>query len=106
MILDSIRINRPIMLALAETHLIGDQAQKVCDRIGFNYQLRVEAQGFSCGIWFFWNTAVVGVTSYGSSSQHLLVEIKRIGEDSWLLSMVYASQNSTCERIFGENLKI
>lgn len=89
-----IRINRPSVLVLVETHLSGDQAQKVCEKIGFGGQLRVEAQGFSGGIWMFWDPAMVGVTSYGFHSQHLSVEIRKNGDDPWLFSAVYASPDS------------
>lgn len=49
-----IRIKRPTMLAFVETHISGEQAQLVCDQIGFSGQLRVEAEAFSGGIWLFW----------------------------------------------------
>lgn len=42
-----VRINNPTVLALVETHISGEQAQKVCERINFSGQRRVEARGFS-----------------------------------------------------------
>lgn len=81
-----------------ETHLSGEQAQKICDKIGFQRQQRVEAQGFSGGIWLLWDTNLVSITSYGSHSQHLTVEIRKVGEDPWLFSTVYASPDSTLRK--------
>lgn len=46
----------------------------------------------------FWNSAVVSVTSYGSHSQHLSVEIKKVGDDPWLFSAVYASPDSSLRK--------
>lgn len=47
------RIDDHTVLALVETHISREQAQTLCDRIGFSSQLRVEAHGFSGGIWLF-----------------------------------------------------
>ena len=93
-----IRINRPTMVVLVETHLSGEQADKVCDRIGFSGKMRVDAQGFSGGIWMFWKAEEISVVTYGSHSQHLTVEIKKVGEDPWLFSAVYASPDSSLRR--------
>ncbi|XP_010687131.1 uncharacterized protein LOC104901277 [Beta vulgaris subsp. vulgaris] len=93
-----VRINKPSVVVLVETHMSGDQAQKICDKIGFSGQQRVEAQGFSGGIWLFWDISLVSVTSYGSHSQHLTVEISKVGEDPWLFSAVYASPDSTLRK--------
>ncbi|XP_057246683.1 uncharacterized protein LOC130589440 [Beta vulgaris subsp. vulgaris] len=100
-----IRINNPTVLVLVETHLSGEQAQKVCDKIGFSGNLRVEAQGFSGGIWLFWRKEVVTVTSFGSHSQHLTVEIKKIGDTPWLFSAIYASPDTVLRRQLWEELE-
>ncbi|XP_010666673.1 uncharacterized protein LOC104883809 [Beta vulgaris subsp. vulgaris] len=93
-----VRINKPSVVVLVETHLSGEQAQKICDKIGFQGQQRVEAQGFSGGIWLLWDTSFVSITSYGSHTQHLTVEIRKLGEDLWLFSAVYASPDSTLRK--------
>lgn len=54
-----VRINKPNVVVLVETHLSGSQAQLICDKIGFQGQKRVEAHGFSGGIWMLWDTNVV-----------------------------------------------
>lgn len=95
---DLVRINQPTMLVLVETHLSGEQADNVCNRIGFSGKFRVEAQGFAGGIWMFWKAEEIIVSSYGSNSQHLTVEIKKTGDDGWLFSAVYASPDSTMKR--------
>ncbi|KAL2894986.1 putative RNA-directed DNA polymerase from transposon X-element [Bienertia sinuspersici] len=40
-----VRINDPTVLVLVETHISGEQAQRICDRIGYTGQTRAEAQG-------------------------------------------------------------
>ena len=99
-----IRTNHPTMLVLVETHLSGDQATSVCDRIGFSGKMRVDAQGFSGGIWMFWKAEDISVTAYGSNSQHLTVEIKKIGDEPWLFSAVYASPESNLRRALWDEL--
>lgn len=98
MVKEVIRVNTPTMLVLIETHLSGEQAERVCNKIGFTGRLRVEAQGFSGGIWMFWKAEEISVTSFGSHTQHLTVEIKKVGEDPWLFSAVYASRDSNLRR--------
>ena len=98
MVKEVIRVNNPTMVVLVETHLSGEQADTVCDRIGFSGKLRVDAQGFSGGIWMFWKAEEIMVTSFGSHSQHITVEIKKVGEEPWLFSAVYASPDSSLRR--------
>lgn len=108
LIREVLRINDPMVLALVETHLSGDQAQRVCNRIGFSGHNRIEAQGFSGDIWLFWKEEVVTVTPYARHSQHLTVEIKKLGDDPWLFSAIYASPDSSLRRDLWrelENLK-
>ncbi|KAJ8438912.1 hypothetical protein Cgig2_007757 [Carnegiea gigantea] len=48
---EHIRMQRPNVVALVETHILGPTAQAICEQIGFNGCYRVEAQGFQDGIW-------------------------------------------------------
>ena len=105
LIRELVRINKPSVLVLVETHISGDQAQKICDKIGFMGQQRVEAQGFSGGIWMLWDTNTVTITSYGSHSQHITVEVRKVGEDPWLFSAVYASPDSTLRKELWKELE-
>jgi len=45
-----IRKYDPLIVALVETRISGRQADVVCNKIGFEGQFRVEAQGFSGGL--------------------------------------------------------
>lgn len=48
---ETVRTHKPIVLALVETHMGGVHALKIASSIGFNGHTRVDAQGFSGGIW-------------------------------------------------------
>ncbi|XP_074301475.1 uncharacterized protein LOC141632870 [Silene latifolia] len=94
MLQELIRVNSPQVLALVETHISGDVAQRVCDRINFGGKIRVEAQGFSGGIWLFWKPEEVTLTPVILHAQHIIVEISRVGEIPWYYSAVYASPDA------------
>ena len=51
---DIIRVKKHDMIGLVETKTSGKQADSICKKIGFDYWVRVEAVGFSGGIWVFW----------------------------------------------------
>lgn len=53
MIRELVRVNKPTIMALVETHISGETATKICEKIGFSGQFRIDAQGFSGGIWLF-----------------------------------------------------
>ncbi|XP_074318764.1 uncharacterized protein LOC141655591 [Silene latifolia] len=86
-----IRINKPQVVVLVETHISGATAQRVCDRINFRGRTRVDAAGFSGGIWLFWHPEEVTITPIIHHSQHVTVEISRNGEIPWYYSVIYAS---------------
>lgn len=93
-----IRINNPTVLALVETHVSREVARKICDKIGFSGHTRVDAQGFSGGIWLFWRQDIVTVNPIASNNQHITVEISKIGEVPWLFSAIYASPDSSLRK--------
>ncbi|KAJ8444213.1 LOW QUALITY PROTEIN: hypothetical protein Cgig2_028094 [Carnegiea gigantea] len=51
---EHLRIQRPMVVALLETHVSGRKTEKICRRIGFSGRFRVETQGFQGGIWLLW----------------------------------------------------
>ncbi|XP_021762980.1 uncharacterized protein LOC110727706 [Chenopodium quinoa] len=74
-----VRINKPIVLALMETHM------------GYNGHTRIDAQGFSGGIWVYWKTKLVTVDPIEQRNQYITMEITKIGEEPRYFSAIYAS---------------
>lgn len=105
MLREVVRINKPTIMALVETHISGETAQKVCDRIGFSGQFRVDAQGFRGGIWLFWRKELITVNVLDAHTQHVTVEISKRGETPWIFSAIYASPDSTLKRELWEALE-
>lgn len=105
MLRELIRINKPTILALVETHISGDTAQRVCDRIGFSGQFRVDAQGFRGGIRILWRKELVTLNVLDAHTQHITVEISKVGEVPWIFSAIYASPDSNLKRELWEALE-
>ncbi|KAL2945366.1 Cyanidin 3-O-glucoside 5-O-glucosyltransferase [Bienertia sinuspersici] len=76
-----IRVNKPSVVALVETHMGGERAQYIATKIGFDGHLRVDATGFSGGIWLYWKMDAVTVSLVEQSNQYLTIDISRQGED-------------------------
>ncbi|KAL2941630.1 hypothetical protein RDABS01_029980 [Bienertia sinuspersici] len=53
-----LRMNNPTVIALVETHMGGDHAELIASKIGFNWHMRVDTEGFSGGIWVYWRSEV------------------------------------------------
>ncbi|XVF69958.1 hypothetical protein PTKIN_Ptkin11bG0122600 [Pterospermum kingtungense] len=56
---DLLRQYKPILLALLEPRFSDYQADEICNNLGFKEWIRMEAIGFSGGIWVFWNSSLV-----------------------------------------------
>ncbi|XP_074300570.1 uncharacterized protein LOC141631847 [Silene latifolia] len=95
MLRELIRVDQPQVLALVEPHISGETAQRVCDQINFGGKTRVEAEGFSGGIWLFWKPEEVTVNHIIHHAQHITVEISSVGEIPWYYTAVYVSPDST-----------
>lgn len=90
-----IRDNKPNVLALVETHMGGEQAINISKALGYNGHDRVDAVGFSGGIWVFWKPECVSVEPIIKHSQHITMNITRVGAAPWYFSVVYASPDPT-----------
>lgn len=61
--------------------------------MGFENWARIEAIGFSGGIWLFWNASMFIVSVLCTNSQFLHCKIDNGKDCSWFLSIVYGSPN-------------
>ncbi|XP_074289408.1 uncharacterized protein LOC141614562 [Silene latifolia] len=93
-----VRIYKPTVLALVETHMGEEHAIKMGTILGYNGQSRVNAIGFSGGIWLYWRKEINTLTPITEHQQFITVEIPRNGELPWFFSAVYASPDPTNRR--------
>ena len=98
-----LRLYKPAILALFETHISGDRADEVCRKLGFSGRFRVEAHGFAGGIWVLWDAAEVQLNLIRSHSQYVTMEVSQRGLQPWFFTAVYASpMGHVREALWGE----
>ena len=53
-----IRIHKPDIMGLVEPRIRGVQADSTCIKMSFHNWIRIEALGFSGGIWVLWKDCI------------------------------------------------
>ncbi|KAL8153508.1 hypothetical protein V2J09_011268 [Rumex salicifolius] len=76
-----IQLHDPNMVALVETQMSSLRSYQICNCIGFDGILTVDAQ--------------VVVVPISLNPQHITVEVYRLGEEPWLLSAIYAAPHAS-----------
>ncbi|XP_056698701.1 uncharacterized protein [Spinacia oleracea] len=76
---DMVNTHQPNVLVLVKTHIGGSQAQHISFVLGYTGHSRVDAVGFSGGIWVYWRSKVVTVEPILKHNQHITMNITRIG---------------------------
>ncbi|KAL4386967.1 hypothetical protein GQ457_09G022180 [Hibiscus cannabinus] len=89
-----LRNKRPYIVAILEPRISGLAADRFIQKSGFESYYRVEAQGFSGGIWLLWRKTVqVDVHAVSSEFIHTICYSLEDGQ-CFYGSFVYASPNS------------
>ncbi|XP_021742733.1 uncharacterized protein LOC110708815 [Chenopodium quinoa] len=83
----------------------GEQAEKIAKIIGYDGHERVDAMGFSGGIWVYRKKDLVTINPIHKHNQHITMEITRVGATPWFFSIVYASPDATKRKELWEELK-
>ncbi|KAL2932872.1 50S ribosomal protein L10 [Bienertia sinuspersici] len=83
----------------------GDRAYFLASILGYQGHTRVDADGFSGGIWLYWKPNLVSISVAHEHHQHIIVEITRNGETPWYFSVIYASPDPLKRRDLWEELK-
>lgn len=78
------------MLALFETHASGDRAQRICQGLGFDNSVRVDAVGQSGGIWLLWKSNVGLVDIVKKSEQYIHARVTKDADVTHIV-VVYAA---------------
>ncbi|XP_031090984.1 uncharacterized protein LOC115995981 [Ipomoea triloba] len=82
--------HRPDMLCLVETKTSGSNANFICIKLGFEKWARVEALGFSGGIWILWSNGLT-VDILQSHPQYVHMSVRELSGRRWNFSVVYGS---------------
>nr|GMD68491.1 ribonuclease H [Ipomoea batatas] len=73
-----------------EPKVSGAHANTICMKLGFLDWVRVEAVGFSGGIWVFWNKSS-NVKVVATHPQFILLQVQDANRVDWHLAVVYGS---------------
>ncbi|PKI51404.1 hypothetical protein CRG98_028200 [Punica granatum] len=84
-----IREERPDVMMLAEPRISGTKADRVCRKFAEFSCKRIEAQGFSRGIWVWWNSLNVNITVIDRHPQAFHLKVTQ-GRHEWYLTVIYA----------------
>ncbi|XP_031120966.1 uncharacterized protein LOC116024205 [Ipomoea triloba] len=93
------------MVGLMEQKISGCAVDKACKSFGFDNWLRVEAVGFSGGIWLLWRNTV-NVDILATNPQFVLTRISRGNVRLGLVSFVYGSPSHYLRNKLWNNLSI
>lgn len=102
---DLIDTHQPQILALLEPWASGIVADQVCSRIGWRRWYRVEANGFSWGIWIFWREERLEIKILHEHHQFVHLQITENRDAVWYATVVYASPNPTVRRQLWTDLR-
>ncbi|XVE93925.1 hypothetical protein REPUB_Repub01dG0236100 [Reevesia pubescens] len=84
-------VNKVDLLIIVEPRISGETADKVIKQLGFDGFAKVDAVGFSGGIWVLWKNSIGTVQVIAKESQILTVIINGAMGKKWGLSAIYAS---------------
>lgn len=101
---DMIKIHKPDILGLLETRVSGTKADDICNKLGFDDWVRVEALGFSGGIWVLWrNSTHINVLK--THLQFVLLQVRENNLMQWNLAIVYGSPSSSLRKRLWKDLR-
>ncbi|XP_073046080.1 uncharacterized protein [Primulina eburnea] len=100
---DMIKYHNPKIVGLLEPRVSGTHADAICNKMKYENWVRVEAVGFSGGIWIFWNDDVTLEILY-SHPQFVLARVETNNSVPWFLTIVYGSPNPTLRKRLWQDL--
>ncbi|XP_019160127.1 PREDICTED: uncharacterized protein LOC109156749 [Ipomoea nil] len=99
-----LKVYKPDILGLFEPKVSGVQADNICKKLGFSDRVRVEALGFSGGIWVFWKSPAQ-VTVLYTHPQFILLQVASAGQSPWFFAPVYGSPTHHLRRRLWRDLR-
>lgn len=101
---DILHKHNPDIFGLLEPKVSGNQADRICKNIGYDHWVRVEAFGFSGGIWIFWRDNIL-VEIMATHPQFVLLRVADRKTQPWLLTFVYGSPSHQLRKKLWEDLR-
>lgn len=102
---EMIWIHKPQVLGLLEPKISGYKADEVCKKLVFEDWIRVEALGFSGGIWVLWRSSI-HVNVIRTHTQFIFLQVKEGIKEPWNLAVVYGSPSYGLRNRLWRDLRI
>ncbi|MBA0772642.1 hypothetical protein Gotri_007985, partial [Gossypium trilobum] len=97
--------HRADIVCLVEPRVSGKKANLIIEKLGFNYSHRVEAVGFSGGIWVGWNE-FIQIHIVRNHPQFILLRVNSFNpNNSFFISFVYGSPDRSKRKLLWDDLK-
>lgn len=97
--------HRPNIVCLVEPRVSGTKANIIIEKLGFNHSHRVEAVGFSGGIWIGWKDSIQ-IHIIRNHPQFIFLRVNNfIPNNSFFISFVYGSPDRAKRKLLWEDLK-
>lgn len=95
----------PAIFVMMETHIGGDRAKEITERLPFQGAIHTDTIGFAGGLWLLWDPDRVEITNLASTEQeiHVLVQV-RSSDLSWFFTAIYASPRLRERHLLWNNL--
>ncbi|XP_031091106.1 uncharacterized protein LOC115996077 [Ipomoea triloba] len=91
------RDHTPDVVCLIEPKVLGSHANSICKKLGFDEWVRVEAVGFSGGIWILWK-ASLKIEIINTHPQFINLQVQEGLLSQWTFTVVYGSPNKSLRR--------
>ncbi|KAJ4832557.1 hypothetical protein Tsubulata_000126 [Turnera subulata] len=98
------RVNKSEVVVIVEPRLSGIRASRIIRRLNFSHSHRIEARGFSGGIWLLWDGNLISVDVLFNHTQLMHVRLTK-GNESFLFTAVYASPQEKWRRFCWKNIE-
>ncbi|XP_062013981.1 uncharacterized protein LOC133730398 [Rosa rugosa] len=94
-ITDLVKLHSIDILAVCEPRVQFSRAKDSLLSLGFSDYTIVEANGFSGGIWLFWNSNLCNIHFVDKNCQSITVKVTLPGGINWMLTVLYASPTNS-----------
>lgn len=91
LIRDCFRLYDLDFIAIQEPRISGARADIVINKCGVDGIARVEASGFSGGIWCLWKNSRIAISVISTSRYCIHLKVNPSSANPWFLSVIYAS---------------
>ena len=102
---DLVNNHDPAIMIIMETHIGGDRARDITDRLPFSGAIHTDTIGFAGGLWILWNSDRLQITQMAMSEQEIHVLVKVISSNfEFICTTIYASPRFHERSIMWNNL--